>query len=522
MAGSTRRDHYLWRLVLLVLSRAIHSTSTEAADYSVIVVGAGMAGVTAARALTDAGITSVLVLEARDRVGGRTYSVNTSTAGTIDLGAMWIHGAEKGNPLYDLAVERNEPMSRLIDYGTSEVFDQNGEPLSMPSEWIRTYIDMGNFTLGIEEYQASHDQNPLDYPDISLYELYTSTTKNLPEEQRPMANLQLNVYYQVLLNGNVTNLSTLRYGDAKTLPALDVFLFNGFDALVKMQTPGLEILLSTPVVSVDQRVEDEPVKVTTADGTVYTAHHVVTTETLGCLKAGNIKYIPPLPAPKEEAIRNGLGMGVFDKAILVYNESYWADTDFIMQTMETMSGLWKLYLNYDSVMKKPVLVALNVAETARGLEKQTDEEVLRELMVSLRVLYPAIPDPNEFYLTRWYEDPWSRGAYSYFAVGNEKNVTKVIGETVGRVYFAGEAASDKPGTVLGAYLSGLDTASRIAESVSRSPLDVDGRGGRTPGDEGGTGDGARADKSSNGSYAPGYRVGALFVVVYVLLFSVLW
>jgi monoamine oxidase len=179
------------------------------------------------------------------------------------------------------------------------------------------------------------------------------------------------------------------------------------------------------------------------------------------LKAGNIKYIPPLPASKQAAI-NDMGMGVFDKAILVYNESHWGEEDFIMQTMETMSGLWKVYLNYDAVMEKPVLVALNVAETAQGVEKQTDEEVLSELMASLRVLYPAIPDPIEFYQTRWYEDPWSRGAYSFYAVGNEKNITKEIGETVGRVYFAGEAASDKPGTVLGAYLSGLDKAALIA------------------------------------------------------------
>ena len=85
--------------------------------YDVIVVGAGMAGVTAARRLRDLGVTNVLVLEARDRVGGRTYSVNTTTAGSIDLGAMWIHEADDGNPLYDLTAEDGPyRRSRLLNY----------------------------------------------------------------------------------------------------------------------------------------------------------------------------------------------------------------------------------------------------------------------------------------------------------------------------------------------------------------------------------------------------------------------
>ena len=113
-------------------------------------------------------------------------------------------------------------------------------------------------------------------------------------------------------------------------------------------------------------------------------------------------------------------------------------------------------------MNKPALVALNVADTAKEVEGQTDAQILAELLAALRTIYPALPDPVEFIQTRWYEDPFSRGAYSYYAVGNEKEITGVIGDSVGRLYFAGEAASDKPGTVLGAYLSGLDRAEEIA------------------------------------------------------------
>ena len=427
--------------------------------YDVIVVGAGMAGVTAARRLRDLGVTNVLVLEARDRVGGRTYSVNTTTAGSIDLGAMWIHGADDGNPLYDLTAEDGPyRRSRLLNYISGAVYEGDGARLPT-RDWIRTYAAMGTFRRGINEYQEAHAEDPADFPDLSIYDMYDFTMADLPETERPTANLQLHANYQVLLNGNVTDLSVLRYGDAKTLPAQDVFLYNGFDSLVGLQTPGLDIRLNSPVVEIDYS-NPETVLVKSM-GTEYRARYVVTTETLGCLKAKGINYVPPLPQEKQDAI-DRMGFGVFDKSILVYDEAHWDAEDFIMETMPALSGRWKVYLNYDAVMDKPALVALNVADTARELEGQTDAQLMAELLAALRVIYPTLPDPVEFIQTRWYEDPFSRGAYSYYAVGNEKEITEVIGESVGRLYFAGEAASDKPGTVLGAYLSGLDRAEKIA------------------------------------------------------------
>lgn len=432
---------------------------TDGIIYDVVVVGAGMAGVTAARRLRDLGVTNVVVLEARDRTGGRTYSVNTTTAGSIDLGAMWIHEAEGGNPLYDLTAEDGPyRRSRLQNYNSGAVYEDDGARLPI-RDWIRTYAAMGAFRRGINEYQDAHAEDPADFPDLSIYDMYDFTMADLPATAVPTANLQLHASYQVLLNGNVTDLSVLRYGDAKTLPALDVFLYNGFDSLVELQTPGLDIRLNSPVVEINY--SNPETVVVKSMGTEYRARYVVSTETLGCLKANGINYVPPLPQEKQDAIER-MGFGVFDKSILVYDEVHWDTEDFIMQTMPTLGGRWKVYLNYDAVMNKPALVALNVADTAKEVEGQTDAQILAELLAALRTIYPALPDPVEFIQTRWYEDPFSRGAYSYYAVGNEKEITGVIGDSVGRLYFAGEAASDKPGTVLGAYLSGLDRAEEIA------------------------------------------------------------
>lgn len=434
------------------------NAATNSAD--VIVIGAGMAGVTAARTLVDDYNATVIILEARDRTGGRLYAVNTSTAGYVDTGAMWIHEATAENPLYQLAEEQGEPLSRLQNYYSGTVYSMDGEVL--PNSFLtRAYLEQSKFRNSITRFQ-NEAKNDSSITDKSIYDMYEEflTASDIPEDQVPMNNLLINVNYQVLLNGNLTDLSTLRYGDAKTLPALDVFLYNGFDSLVKNMAPGLDIRLNTPVEKVVQG--EEGVTVVTKDGEEFKGSYVLSTQSLGCLKSGYVEYDPPLPETKLRAIED-MGMGTFDKAILIYNQSYWDQTDFIMQEMETLSAKWKVFLDYYSVMEKPALIALNVAQTAQGLEKMTNEEIEESLLEALRVMYPDLPDPEEFYATRWYEDPWSKGSYSYYAVGNERNITEYIAEPTERFLFAGEAASDKPGTVLGAYLSGKREAERISK-----------------------------------------------------------
>ena len=446
----------------LLVSVSCSATPTNA---DVIVIGAGMAGVTAARTLVDDYNATVIVLEARNRIGGRLYAVNTTYAGYVDTGAMWIHEATPENPLYQLAEEQGEPLSRLVDYLSLKVFSTDGKVV--PNDlFLRAYLEQSNLKNSITRFQ-NEAKSDSSIQDESIYDMYQSflTDNAIPENQVPMNNLLVNVDFQVLLNGNLTDLSSLRYGDAKTLPALDVFLYNGFDSLVKNMEPGLDIRLETPVEKVVQG--EDGVTVVTKDGDEFKASYVLSTQSLGCLKSGYVEYDPPLPETKLRAIED-MGMGTFDKAILIFNQSYWDQADFIMQEMETLSGKWKVFLDYYGVMEKPALIALNVAQTAQGLEQMTNAEIKESLLAALRVLYPDLPDPEEFYATRWYEDPWSRGSYSYYAVGNEGNITAYIAEPVERFLFAGEAASDKPGTVLGAYLSGKREAERISKLQAMS------------------------------------------------------
>ena len=111
-----------------------------------------------------------------------------------------------------------------------------------------------------------------------------------------------------------------------------------------------------------------------------------------------------------------------------------------------------------------MLVAFNVGEYARLLEKKTDQQIVDEAMLVLRKIYGKnIPDPSAALATRWGEDPCALGAYSFVPVGESSKALDVLGEPVaGRLFFAGEATSSKHySSAHAAYLSGLRVATQI-------------------------------------------------------------
>ena len=163
------------------------------------------------------------------------------------------------------------------------------------------------------------------------------------------------------------------------------------------------------------------------------------------------------------------GFGLLDKTVLIFDKAFWPPgSDFVMRQATDLSGRWSTFLSFQRLLGAPVLVALHSADTARMLEGMTYPEVVSDAMRVLRSMYPNAPQPKETRVTRWAADPYALGSYSYFAVGNPKNITALIAEPFGRVLFAGEATSDKPATVLGAHLSGLREAARVT-SLLGSP-----------------------------------------------------
>jgi monoamine oxidase len=217
---------------------------------------------------------------------------------------------------------------------------------------------------------------------------------------------------------------------------------------------------------------DSGVVVGLADGSSIAAAHAVVTVPLGVLQAGVVTFDPPLSDPVTGAVGR-LGMGVYDKVFLRFPTRFWGD-DWVIRQQGSAGVDWHSWYDMSRVTGEPVLAALVGGSGARRLETLPDAMIVEEGVAALRRMFgtEAVPEPEASRITRWAEDPFARGSYSYLHVGASVDDHDLLGTPSGRVQLAGEATwGDDPATVHGALLSGLRAASRLlGTEVSASAL----------------------------------------------------
>lgn len=411
----------------------------------VVVVGAGMAGLSAARRLADNGV-SVTVLEARQRIGGRTWT-DTSLGLPIDLGGAWIHGPE-GNPLTDL-VEQVGARTVTTDFEDAVVL-QNGTVVEAASvdaagrEWNRVLGEVDSMT----------DDAP---PGRSLADGLADTGADLSD---PLLQWCVAGAIGSEYAADPDELSLRWFGHEGEFDGPDLILPGGYRQLIDHVAADLTIRLGVEVTRI---IHDAAgVRVETA-GEVFEADRVIVTVPLGVLKAGAIAFDPPLPDAKRAAIRR-LGFGLLDKVVLRFDTPFWtrqfdADTDMIgiAGRDQPVSDL----VNSMRFTEVPLLIGLRGGANARARESESDRRSVEDLVALLRS-----PEPTGAIVTRWGQDPFARGSYSFLAVGSSPDDQDALAAPVGdRLAFAGEATHREFfATVHGAYLSGLREADRILGS----------------------------------------------------------
>ena len=204
------------------------------------------------------------------------------------------------------------------------------------------------------------------------------------------------------------------------------------------------------------------------------AKTVVITVSLGVLKAGAINFVPKLPNWKQEVIDN-MEMGLLNKCVLQWeneDDMVWSEpsgSHFELVTAEAeTSGKWTSFYNPSSFKGKPVLIGYIGGDGAREMESQTDDEVLADVMQSLRAMYPNITRPDKVFISRWGQDANVLGTYSVFNVGRNFDYdSKTLGRNVGRVWFAGEATAGKDwqGCTVGGWSTGEKAARDMAKKI---------------------------------------------------------
>jgi monoamine oxidase len=431
------------------------SAAAQSRRCDVLVIGAGASGLAAAGSLA-AGNKSVIVLEARDRIGGRVWTNRAWSDLPVDLGASWIHG-HQGNPLTELAA-RFEVPTAATDFASVAAFNERGQRFQ-PQDLVRLLGDFDALEQGLgklkREFRDSH--KAATSLDEAIRRWQAAST--LPDDDRQLARQVARVQFELDSAANLDELAFPGFDDGQTFGGQQRVFPNGYVGIIEGLAQGLDIRLKTNISAIDY--SGPTVKVATDSGP-FEAERVIVTVPLGVLKSGAIRFVPELPEAKRAAIAR-LGMGLLNKVALRFRESFWPD-QFILAFIGEQPDPWPSVFNLQRVYKQPLLVGFKSGRAARADERRTDRDLVAQLLGQLRqAMGDRVVEPLAWHVTRWASDPLAGGSYSFLRVGSSLDDRDALATPLAeRVFFAGEATHrDHASTVHGAYLSGLREARRV-------------------------------------------------------------
>ncbi|KAL0454382.1 UNVERIFIED_CONTAM: Lysine-specific histone demethylase 11 [Sesamum latifolium] len=387
---------------------------SETPKGSVIVIGAGLSGLVAARQLIFLGF-KVVVLEGRARPGGRVRTkkmsgTDGSVVGAADLGGSVLTGIN-GNPLGVLARQLGFPLHKVRDI--CPLYLPNGRMVN--SDVDSKVEECGHFIgTALEAFRR-------------VYKV----------AEEPLERMLLDWHLANLEYANATLMSNLSMAfwdqdDPYEMGGDHCFIPGGNERLIRALAEDLPIFYDHPVESV--RYGSDGVLVY-AGGQEYRSDMVLCTVPLGVLKKGEIEFVPELPQRKKDAIER-LGFGLLNKLVDLYLLLLWLE-----KLLSSLKGC-------------PIESVSRVLEILKGIFSPKGI---------------AVPDPVQAVCTRWGQDQFSYGSYSYVAIGASGDDYDILAENIAdRVFFAGEATNKQyPATMHGAFLSGMREAAHIMRVAGR-------------------------------------------------------
>jgi monoamine oxidase len=409
-------------------------------DADVLIVGAGAAGLAAARECQRLG-RSFVILEARDRIGGRVFT-DTSLGQPFDAGARYIHWAER-NPWADVARDLRVPTSPDTTSPAGFRFFANGKPVPETDRGLRRQAFAALSRL--------LDEDSSNVADVSLAE-EVAARGDLAEAAGALARMALGEEPQ--------RVSARDY--ARLWSGADLIVPGGYGTLVQAYGAGLPVRLSTSVETI--RWDGRGIAAETRAGALRAGSAIVTVPPT-VLAAGAIRFVPDLPADTRDALA-GLGAGALTKVALKFNGPRFdvpPDSDIFEaeDPGETYDfecwtfGRDLVIANFGGDHARRITADGEAAAIAATLEA-----FVRVVGGGARKSFVAGS------VHAWHRDPWSLGCYSHCLPGHADARMKLARPVANRIFFAGEATGgdDFGGamTAGGAFLAGQAAARRVA------------------------------------------------------------
>ena len=440
------RRQLLFRLAAAAAAGTLPRASLAAAPAQpdVVVIGAGAAGLTAARALQATGLAT-LVLEARDRIGGRALTDTSSVGVAWDRGASWLH-ASAVNPFVAIAREAGfetlaDELPRHIHDGARRLDEREaGVPRRLGERMHEEIAAAGRRGLDIPA-EAALSQATRDDPWYPMVEASATSW-----EGTEPSNFSALDQYQFVERG------------------ADLLVPRGYGALLAAYARDVEVRTRTPVSRV--RWRSGGVTVDTPSGSIE-ARAVIVAVPSAVVADGALVFAPALPARVLQA-HHDLPLGLMDKVALRFRKNVFPTqpNEFMRlkradrRGMSFMTRLWG----------SNVCVGMYAGAFAQELEAAGEAAAIDHALGELKAMLGSSLQ-REFdrgAATAWRGDPWSRGAYSHCVPGRYGARALLAQPVGGRVFFAGEHTEQSAyGTVHGAHLSGLRAARQAQSSLRR-------------------------------------------------------
>lgn len=410
----------------------------EAPD--VVVIGAGAAGIAAARTLLAAGM-SVAVLEARDRVGGRAWTVSLR-GHPIDLGAHWLH-AGPINPLVALGRERGERLFRAPQDSHTWISQRP----ALPRE---TRASARAFALADLAMTGSAGKEGEDRPAATA----------LPAAPGPWGRRVAQVHGLVsgrpLEEVSLHDFPSMEYGD-------NFFVAGGYGNYLARLARALPIRLGTPARRIDW--SGPGVRITTETGDVISAWAAIVTVPMMVLREGPA-FSPPLPNAVRAAI-DGFTTGIYEHAVLHWPSSPFTGRDRLAGFGGGRRAPPGLLTRIDGTpfhfyeLDAHEAAALDAQGGGEDAVRRHVRAVLAEQVGRARLRDLTIPT-----VSAWRHDPFARGSWAVVPPGHAAARITLRDGIGGKIWFAGEALSrEQWGTVGGAYEQGVRAAQAVQSAI---------------------------------------------------------
>ncbi|XP_041067694.1 amine oxidase [flavin-containing] isoform X1 [Carcharodon carcharias] len=450
----------------------------------VIIIGGGISGLSAAKLLTESG-QKVVVLEARDRVGGRTFTVRNNNVKYVDLGGAYV-GPTQNRILRlskELGVEtyKVNEVERLVYYRKGKSYPTSS---SLPTLWnLFVYLDFNNLWRTMDDmgkeipvdapWKAPHAE---EWDKITMQQLIDKTcwTKVAKDFARLFVNVNVTsephevsalwfLWYVRQCGGTTRIFSTTNGGQERKF-------VGGSGQICErlMNHLGDCVKLKKPVIRIDQTQSTAIVE--TLDHETFEAKYVISA--IPPAISAKIHYEPPLPILRNQLIQR-VPMGCVIKCMVYYRESFWRKKDYcgslIIQDEESPIELTLDDCKPDGTV--PAIMGFILARKARRLLNLTKEarkqkicEIYAKVLDSEEALHPIHYEEKN-----WCEEQYSGGCYTaYFPPGILTQYGKILRQPFQKIYFAGtETATEWSGYMEGAVQAGERAAREILHEMGK-------------------------------------------------------